>query len=252
MSNGNHSCRFLSQGRLSVLIKAEEGNLTDKDRVRRAGLTLKLAPAGGEFGRGQGRSGSCGTFLELSELDEVQNSALCAAGPRFLRTPQLGWAGQARVPRPPPAGAESLEPTAEPSGDPLVDEQSVLGWKRRMARRARDGNKGSEGEIPPRGAPPNTEVAVKRSPEEGGAARPVALCGETRASGQSWEESEAKAFGESSLALSATSTSPPKAEKPSSVPPSSPGYRVGGGGQRGGAGAVVRLPSRALGLCGRE
>ncbi|XP_036709362.1 uncharacterized protein LOC118895910 [Balaenoptera musculus] len=99
---------FLSQGRLSVLIKAEEGNLIDKDRVRRAGSHSSWHQPAGSLGGGREEAGSCGTFLELSELDEVQNSALCAAGPRFLRTPQLGWAGQARVPRPPPAGAESV------------------------------------------------------------------------------------------------------------------------------------------------
>lgn len=54
------------------------------------------------------------------------------------------------------------------------------------------------------------------------------------------------------LPFPATSASPPEAEKPSSVPPSTPGCRVRGGRQCSGAGAVTRLPSRAYGLCGHK
>ena len=58
--------------------------------------------------------------------------------------------------------------------------------------------------------------------------------------------------GKIPLPFPATSTSPPEAEKPSSVPPSTPGCRVRGGRQCSGAGAVTRLPSRASGLCGHK
>lgn len=79
----------------------------------------------------------------------------------------------------------------------------MLGWKRRMAWRARDRNKGSEGEKPLRLAPPKTEVAVKCFPRKR-AGRPgwQLVGGETGGSGQCWEGTETKAFGENSLALS--------------------------------------------------
>lgn len=123
------------------------------------------------------------------------------------------------------------------------------GWRGEPAT----GNKGSEGEKPLRLAPPKTEIAVKCFPRKR-AERPgwQLLGGETGGSANAGRGPRRRLSGKIPLPFPATSASPPEAEKPSSVPPSTPGCRVRGGRQCSGAGAVTRLPSRACGLCNHK
>lgn len=122
-----------------------------------------------------------------------------------------------------------------------------------MAKTARDRNKRVRRGKPSARSATENQSRGQMFPIKGRGSPTSSQSGQASGSGQSCEGSKAKAFGENSLALSATSTSPPKAEKPSAVPPSSQGCRGGGSGQRSGTGAVTRLPpGRWASAAGRE
>lgn len=128
-------------------------------------------PAGG-LGRNREEAGRCSTFLELSELKEVRNSALCAARCSLLSEPAAwrGWSG-ARPCSPPTHLESHLQLATRKERSALGNaQQSALLWERRMARRGHKRNKGPEGEKPLHEMQVKTEVTVKYSLYEGGAA----------------------------------------------------------------------------------
>lgn len=147
----------------------------------------------------------------------MRNSALCAARPRLLRTPQLGGGGRAHVPL---SSSRLSRQHAEGSalGSPRTGKWTSNlrasgsgGWRGEPAREI----KGQNGE--------NLCTMRKRKLKSWSSVPPERAgprSGETGGSCWSWEGPKAEAFGETSMALSTTTTSSPKAEKQSSVPPS--------------------------------
>lgn len=152
-AKSDHSCKVLSlEGKVPDQRKGGEFDFASKDtdspvcsRARR--------PAGG-LGGIREEAGRCSTFLELSELNGVRNSALCAARRRLLFEPAAwrGRSGARHCSQPthpgvsPAAGDRQREErTTDPAGRPS-DRQSALLWKRGMARRGHQRNKGPEGE----------------------------------------------------------------------------------------------------------
>lgn len=150
-------------------IKEKERNLILPAKVQTVlCVRARARRLAGGLGGSREEAGRCSTFLELSELNGVRNSALGAARRRLLFEP-AAWRGRsgARHCSPPthpgvsPAAGDRQreERTREPAGRPS-DQQSALLWKRRMARRGHQRNKKPEGEKSLHEVQVKTEVTV--------------------------------------------------------------------------------------------